>query len=408
MSGNGSFLKRDFIRGDLRLEVAREIARKAHEGQFRDTGGPYIEHPELACNIMDAMGATSEQKAVALLHDVLEDGERYKSRKGEDPQKNYPLLKEDLKRELNARCHPHTEEEQKELIRWVDRVYEGVRQLTLGYYKFEGKRTTQIDAVKNIDPEFRPVKIIDQAATVIGDILYSNPMNQQELTRDRAFALKGLDISRTCVANDPSSPYHDFYKRVFSRFRNYYKFAINQNFVASELAKRNFDLERIIRDSLDPVITQQVNPERVTQYSSPAFRTRWLPFGASPPSLTQGLAHVRLSNKSGKVVSFGLIVTPENESPANSAAAALRASLEKSMRRTVETGELVKSQGLEKYPNAVQVRDYKLSQPMTLLSFIRQAEASGAIDERFKAELARKIKPRVSPRVRESDTSRQR
>jgi len=51
------------------IELAREIATKAHAGQFRRDGvTPYITHPEaVASRVSDAA------KPVAWLHDVLED-----------------------------------------------------------------------------------------------------------------------------------------------------------------------------------------------------------------------------------------------------------------------------------------------------------------------------------------------
>jgi len=57
------------------LEIARNIATKAHEGQFRkmgeDKGKPYIVHPE---RVAEALSHYSETLASAgFLHDVLED-----------------------------------------------------------------------------------------------------------------------------------------------------------------------------------------------------------------------------------------------------------------------------------------------------------------------------------------------
>ena len=51
------------------LELAYEIAKKAHEGQFDKAGKPYIEHPIRVSNNVNGDLA----KTVALLHDVVED-----------------------------------------------------------------------------------------------------------------------------------------------------------------------------------------------------------------------------------------------------------------------------------------------------------------------------------------------
>ena len=50
------------------------FARKAHGGQFRKNGLPYIVHPlSMACDAIACKGATDEIIATILLHDVCED-----------------------------------------------------------------------------------------------------------------------------------------------------------------------------------------------------------------------------------------------------------------------------------------------------------------------------------------------
>ena len=51
------------------VDLALSIARKAHEGQLDKAGVDYIEHPIYVASLVQ----TKEEKAVALLHDVLED-----------------------------------------------------------------------------------------------------------------------------------------------------------------------------------------------------------------------------------------------------------------------------------------------------------------------------------------------
>lgn len=50
-------------------EIARNIAEKAHDGQFDKGGAPYIEHPAHVASMVE--GDTC--KAIAWLHDVVED-----------------------------------------------------------------------------------------------------------------------------------------------------------------------------------------------------------------------------------------------------------------------------------------------------------------------------------------------
>ena len=51
------------------LELALSIATEAHRGQFDKAGIDYIEHPIYVASQVD----TEEERAVALLHDVIED-----------------------------------------------------------------------------------------------------------------------------------------------------------------------------------------------------------------------------------------------------------------------------------------------------------------------------------------------
>lgn len=67
-------LQSNFPKADVALvEKAFAYAQKAHEGQFRLSGEPYIEHPlEVACILAD-LGLDPVTCAAALLHDILED-----------------------------------------------------------------------------------------------------------------------------------------------------------------------------------------------------------------------------------------------------------------------------------------------------------------------------------------------
>ena len=51
------------------VDLALSIVRQAHEGQLDKAGVDYIEHPIYVASQVD----TEEEKAVALLHDVIED-----------------------------------------------------------------------------------------------------------------------------------------------------------------------------------------------------------------------------------------------------------------------------------------------------------------------------------------------
>ncbi|MEY4532804.1 MAG: hypothetical protein RI926_573 [Actinomycetota bacterium] len=63
-------------RADLiQLEEAHEVARRAHEGQKRRSGEPYITHPIAVAQILAELGIGPKTIIAALLHDTVEDTE---------------------------------------------------------------------------------------------------------------------------------------------------------------------------------------------------------------------------------------------------------------------------------------------------------------------------------------------
>ena len=56
-----------------RIEHAVEIAKKAHEGQFRKTGEPYIVHPLAVKKILEEWGMDEDTIIAGILHDTVED-----------------------------------------------------------------------------------------------------------------------------------------------------------------------------------------------------------------------------------------------------------------------------------------------------------------------------------------------
>ncbi len=56
-----------------RIQSAVEIATKAHEGQFRKTGEPYIIHPLAVKKILEEWGMDEDTIIAGVLHDVVED-----------------------------------------------------------------------------------------------------------------------------------------------------------------------------------------------------------------------------------------------------------------------------------------------------------------------------------------------
>src|SRR3954469_6212420 len=57
------------------LERAYAAAEKAHDGQKRRSGEPYITHPLAVAQILAELGLGAKAVAAALLHDTVEDTE---------------------------------------------------------------------------------------------------------------------------------------------------------------------------------------------------------------------------------------------------------------------------------------------------------------------------------------------
>ncbi len=56
-----------------RIEKAIEVAKQAHEGQFRKTGEPYIVHPLAVKKILEEWGMDEDTIIAGILHDTVED-----------------------------------------------------------------------------------------------------------------------------------------------------------------------------------------------------------------------------------------------------------------------------------------------------------------------------------------------
>ncbi|HUO43813.1 MAG TPA: bifunctional (p)ppGpp synthetase/guanosine-3',5'-bis(diphosphate) 3'-pyrophosphohydrolase [Burkholderiales bacterium] len=75
-----SYLKPEDVE---RLETAYHFSEVAHNGQYRESGDPYISHPLAVANILAQLHLDSQALTAALLHDVVEDTAVTKAEIGE-------------------------------------------------------------------------------------------------------------------------------------------------------------------------------------------------------------------------------------------------------------------------------------------------------------------------------------
>ena len=68
-----SFIKRHGFKNNPALEKAFIMASRAHEGQFRQSGEPFVSHPLAVAEILAELGMDTDTIIAGLLHDVIED-----------------------------------------------------------------------------------------------------------------------------------------------------------------------------------------------------------------------------------------------------------------------------------------------------------------------------------------------
>ena len=59
--------------GKRRIEKAIKVATKAHEGQMRKSGDPYIVHPLAVMKILEDWRMDEDTSIAGVLHDTVED-----------------------------------------------------------------------------------------------------------------------------------------------------------------------------------------------------------------------------------------------------------------------------------------------------------------------------------------------
>ena len=74
------------------IKKAYEYAKKLHDGQYRQSGEPYINHPLNVAYILADMHADRDTICAGLLHDVLEDTEITKENIAHDFNQNVANL----------------------------------------------------------------------------------------------------------------------------------------------------------------------------------------------------------------------------------------------------------------------------------------------------------------------------
>lgn len=183
----------------LLVSVALELAKEKHEGQWREKVGgklPYITHPIMVCKLLEMFGSTEEiDYAAAVLHDVMEDCEPYKSmRQSGQIREAYDVLKGDLEGRMLAHLGGKVSGELRQSIHArVSKVADVCAELTNPHHMGGPKRMVQVMDVQRMSDRAKLIKILDQTASVMDDVFFERDVGKNK-SKITGFAYKALNV----------------------------------------------------------------------------------------------------------------------------------------------------------------------------------------------------------------------
>lgn len=371
------------------LEAVFEVTAEAHEGQTRDDDvTAYITHPILVYKILDRFGCDIKTKTIGLLHDTLEDDKKL----GRDPQKLSAALHKALLPKYPNKPN---------LKQWCDSVAERVNELTNPiFYTGGGKRDSQVDHVRTMPRRVQNVKIADQAATVISDILHCDPYNTKALEKAIRFALKGHDIVQAVESqteNEPN-PFSLFYNQLYQKLRTLYGITQNHELTAEQQAEEIQKLREGLTEDyfLDLASAIKANPGNFT--SEPMDKN--YPVTCECPAdqllyMKKGIQNVKIiftPDEEFQVTGYGVLIDEDTglENTKNRTADMLREICEETPGVIVDTHRIHEKKLLMDR-GTVAVRNYAFTEPMPLSQFIDLAESAEALGVAMKGEIKQEI-----------------
>ncbi len=299
------------LHGDPYLEAAFKIAVDAHKNHEprKNSGKPYIDHLITVYNILDKFGGTDKQKAIGLLHDTVED---YYSVISQTPV-------EKLRDDLQARLAPRKPDD-----KWLSDVCNGVANLTNGAILYDNKRTWRISVpedfkehknkriyqtrrAREVKEDLREIKIADQAASVLEDIMYCKLPDYRNKSQNRdiinhlrekelLFALKGYDVADAAANSNENNPFFSFYARLYIILHDMYDDAIAGRYDAVMVRRKE-----VLRPGfLDELIEESKSHKKLSILSNlklPENVTHW-----HPPH--QPIERITISRRTGMVVGY--------------------------------------------------------------------------------------------------------
>jgi hypothetical protein len=335
--------------------LAYRIAEEAHRKQVREKkvgNVPYITHPLMVCKLLKAMGRGDPLNlAIALLHDVLEDCEPYRSTPGQ--------LKKDITEGLLAAGY-----DERGAINIASYINQHCEELCNDQIMEEGKRTFQVMHAHAMTDRSKVIKILDQTASVMDDIFLESKRPKDKIER---FAMKALNVVK--AASRGGTPEinaaADIFRECYKKLRTIHMQAVPHD---ADRLRNTFDAHKIMAHAVEIFLHKvPMQLEQVHWYGDKTSE--------SSPIPQSGCVVVYFSRDAkGQVGVSGYDCLVDrvidNFSIANRAAWYFLGELESFKNNThVDTGQArVESKQL--------VRHYSISPPVSSAQFIAAARAS--------------------------------
>lgn len=341
------------------VSAAYEIANKAHGEHRRDKKNQeikYITHPIMVCKLLAAIGKDDELSvAIALLHDVLEDCEPYKS--------NPETLKQEFKSLLVKSGYVDASAENVSSY-----VFQHCLELRNDKSSEEDKRTYQVMHAHAMTDRSKLIKILDQTASVMDDIFIESNRPKDKIER---FAMKALSVVKAAARGGTEDITRA--ARLFSESYGYLRNLHRLKDEESAIARKMFDpLECIRRVHKTPYISNHdpfFKPVQIEELLHPGMS---LGGDNAQPAGCVAVNYAK-DNKGAIVVSgYDCLIdrNPHEFSVNNRATWYLLGELE-----SFEKGTLVEM-GEARVLSKQLVRHYTIEPPVALKKFISSARAA--------------------------------
>jgi hypothetical protein len=225
------------------VKAAYDLAVASHKHQYRaqktgiDNSFSYITHPVMLCKLLQIIdkqlpeeyrrkaGLTSEMSlAVALLHDVLEDDAKYKKNPEQlrkdllDKMVEHVVRKrsdtalDDAQFKTKKEAYLQKHEDLADINYIVGSIYKDCLALKNPHHSdmLMGKRAYQVEHMQRMSPRASAIKMLDQTASSMEDLLFDNGRSTQQTN---AFLYKALNVVKAGAENGSNA--HRFIEQLF-------------------------------------------------------------------------------------------------------------------------------------------------------------------------------------------------